>query len=191
MTMRTVTIIVCVLDAAVWALVAFEMFASGSGPATSGLDEAAGYIMTALFLITHNLPLRSLYPVGASSQMRGCALVAQRRRCLICRGPRRPPGDQGDRRAQEDQNGAEDDKARARTPVVGDGAHCRRDRDRRQSVHGLAQPDHRTLTVGTDGFRLHREHDRLDDPLQPAASPSIAPSDHQGRESSSEPGIKH
>ena len=53
MTMRTVTIIVCVLDAAVWALVAFEMFASGSGPATSGLDEVAGYIMTALFLITH------------------------------------------------------------------------------------------------------------------------------------------
>ena len=53
MTMRTVTIIVCVLDTAVWALVAFEMFVSGSGPATSGLDEAAGYIMTALFLITH------------------------------------------------------------------------------------------------------------------------------------------
>ena len=46
----------------------------------------------------------------ASSQMRGCALVAQRRRHLICRGPGRPPGDQGDRRAQEDQNGAEDDK---------------------------------------------------------------------------------
>jgi hypothetical protein len=52
MILRTATIIVCVLDAAVWASVAFVMFVSGSDPATSGLDEAAGYIVTALFLIT-------------------------------------------------------------------------------------------------------------------------------------------
>ena len=34
----------------VWALFAFEMFLSGSDPATSGLDAAAGYVVTALFL---------------------------------------------------------------------------------------------------------------------------------------------
>ena len=105
----------------------------------------------------------------ASRQMRGCALVAQRRRCLICRGPRRPPGDQGDRRAQHDQNGAENDKAPSGAPVVGDAAHQGRDNDRRQAVHGLPQPDHRTLTVRPDGLGLHRKHHRLDNPLQPAA----------------------
>jgi hypothetical protein len=52
MTLRTAAIIACVLDAAVWALVAFEMFLSGSDPATSGIDAAAGYVVTALFLAT-------------------------------------------------------------------------------------------------------------------------------------------
>ena len=52
MTLRRATVIVCLLDAAIWALVAFAMFNSGSDPATSGLDEAAGYIVTALFLTT-------------------------------------------------------------------------------------------------------------------------------------------
>ena len=52
MTMRTTTIIACVFNAVVWALFAFEMFLSGSDPATSGLDAAAGYVVTALFLAT-------------------------------------------------------------------------------------------------------------------------------------------
>jgi hypothetical protein len=34
------------------------MFNSGSDPATRGLDEAAGYIVMALFLIHLYLPLR-------------------------------------------------------------------------------------------------------------------------------------
>ena len=50
MTMRTTTIIACVFNAVVWALFAFEMFLSGSDPATSGLDAAAGYVVMALFL---------------------------------------------------------------------------------------------------------------------------------------------
>jgi hypothetical protein len=52
MTLRTATVIVCLLDAAGWALIAFTTFNSGSDPATKGLDEAAGYIVTVLFLIT-------------------------------------------------------------------------------------------------------------------------------------------
>jgi hypothetical protein len=52
MTVRIGTIIVSVLDAAVWAVLAFSMFMSGSDPATKGLDEAAGVIVTALLLIT-------------------------------------------------------------------------------------------------------------------------------------------
>ena len=98
-----------------------------------------------------------------------CESVTRRRLHLICCGPRRSSRDQGDRRAQHNQNGTENDKALACTPVVGYGAHCRRNYDRRQSVHGLPQPDHRTLTVRTDCFSLNREHHRLDDPLQPAA----------------------
>ena len=39
-------------DAAVWVLVTFAMFNSGSDPATRGLDQDAAYIVTALFLIT-------------------------------------------------------------------------------------------------------------------------------------------
>jgi hypothetical protein len=78
-------------------------------------------------------------------------------------------GDQGNRSAQHDQNGAENKKAPTCAPVVGHAAHHRRDDDRRQAVHGLAQPNHRTLTVRPDGFSLDREHHRLDNPLQPAA----------------------
>src|SRR5438445_13899215 len=39
MTLRTASVILFLLDAAVWALVAFAMFNSGSDPATQGLDE--------------------------------------------------------------------------------------------------------------------------------------------------------
>src|SRR5215472_16357836 len=52
MTLRTATLSGCLLDAAVWLFVAFATFNSRSDPATSGLDEAAGYIVTALLLIT-------------------------------------------------------------------------------------------------------------------------------------------
>jgi hypothetical protein len=44
--------ITCLLDGAVWAVVVFAMFNSGSGPATRGLDEAAGYVVTGLLLAT-------------------------------------------------------------------------------------------------------------------------------------------
>ncbi len=49
---RTVTIVVSLFDAAVWAVVAFATFFSGSDAATRGLDQAAGWIVTALFLVT-------------------------------------------------------------------------------------------------------------------------------------------
>jgi hypothetical protein len=52
MTLRKTTAVVCLLDAALWVFVAFAMFSSEADPATSGLDQAAGYIVTALFLIT-------------------------------------------------------------------------------------------------------------------------------------------
>ena len=49
---RTATITVCLVDAAVWALVAFASFTSQSDAATKGLDQGAGLIVTALFLLT-------------------------------------------------------------------------------------------------------------------------------------------
>jgi hypothetical protein len=52
MKLRTATIIVCVIDVAAWAFVAFATFMSGSDAATKGLDEAAGLLVTALFLVT-------------------------------------------------------------------------------------------------------------------------------------------
>ena len=52
MTLRKATVMTCLLDAAVLAVVAFAMFNSASDPATKGLDQAAGYIVTALFLVT-------------------------------------------------------------------------------------------------------------------------------------------
>jgi len=45
-------------DAEVWALVAFAMLNSRSDALTKGLDEATGYIVTVLFLITAVPPLR-------------------------------------------------------------------------------------------------------------------------------------
>jgi hypothetical protein len=52
MKLRNATIIVCLVDAAVWVFVAFATFISGSDAATKGLDEGAGLIVTALFLVT-------------------------------------------------------------------------------------------------------------------------------------------
>jgi len=52
MTLRTATLSGCLLDAAVWLFVAFATFNSRSDPATSGLDEAASYIVMVLLLIT-------------------------------------------------------------------------------------------------------------------------------------------
>jgi len=52
MNRRSATIIVCLVDAAVWAFVAFASFTSHSDAATKGLDQGAGLIVTALFLLT-------------------------------------------------------------------------------------------------------------------------------------------
>ena len=52
MTLRTGTIIVCVFNIAAWIALVFATFMSGSDQATKGLDEAAGYIVTGLFLMT-------------------------------------------------------------------------------------------------------------------------------------------
>lgn len=50
--MRIVTLIVGMLDAAIWLAVAAATFLSQSDPATKGLDMTAGILVTALFLLT-------------------------------------------------------------------------------------------------------------------------------------------
>jgi hypothetical protein len=50
--LRTATITVCLFDAAAWTLVAVATFMSGSDAATRGLDQAAGVVVTTLFLVT-------------------------------------------------------------------------------------------------------------------------------------------
>jgi len=50
--MRIATIILCILGAAGWAVVARYLIFSESDPATMGLDVAAGWAVTILFLIT-------------------------------------------------------------------------------------------------------------------------------------------
>ncbi len=52
MRLRTATIIVCLVDAAAWVFIAVATFMSGSDAATKGLDQGAGLIVTALFLVT-------------------------------------------------------------------------------------------------------------------------------------------
>ena len=50
--LRTATIVTCVVDAAVWAAIAWAAYSSGSDQATIGLDRGAGIVVTALFLAT-------------------------------------------------------------------------------------------------------------------------------------------
>jgi hypothetical protein len=52
MTVRTVTIVIGLLDALGTAAAAVAYFDSGSDPATIGFDAAAGVIVTGLFLVT-------------------------------------------------------------------------------------------------------------------------------------------
>ena len=52
MSLRNLTMAVCLLDTLVLACVAFATFWSGSDPATKGLDTAAGVAVTALFALT-------------------------------------------------------------------------------------------------------------------------------------------
>jgi hypothetical protein len=51
-TLRTSAFIVCFFDLVVYTVLAFAAFKSGSDPATHGLDEAAGIIVTGLLLVT-------------------------------------------------------------------------------------------------------------------------------------------
>lgn len=50
--MRIVTLIIGLLDAAIWLAVAAATFLSLSDPATKGLDVTAGILVTALFVLT-------------------------------------------------------------------------------------------------------------------------------------------
>lgn len=52
MNRRIVTLVVGAIDAIVWAAIAVAALTSRSDPATKGLDEAAGWAVTALFLVT-------------------------------------------------------------------------------------------------------------------------------------------
>ncbi|MBK1868528.1 hypothetical protein [Taklimakanibacter albus] len=50
--MRIAALIIGVLDAVLWAVIAVSLFVSLSDPATKGLDSLAGWLVTALFLVT-------------------------------------------------------------------------------------------------------------------------------------------
>ncbi len=50
--MRLATIIVCLLDTAFWIAAVVAYSGSVSEPATAGLDNGAGVVVTALFLVT-------------------------------------------------------------------------------------------------------------------------------------------
>jgi predicted benzoate:H+ symporter BenE len=52
MNRRNVTLVVGAVDAIVCAAIAVAALTSRSDPATKGLDEAAGWAVTALFLVT-------------------------------------------------------------------------------------------------------------------------------------------
>ena len=52
MTLRLAAIVVGLLDAVAWIVLALLTFQSGSDPATKGLDVAAGAVVTVLFLVT-------------------------------------------------------------------------------------------------------------------------------------------
>ena len=52
MNRRMATLVVGIIDAIVWAAIAVAALMSRSDPATKGLDEAAGWVVTALFLVT-------------------------------------------------------------------------------------------------------------------------------------------
>jgi hypothetical protein len=52
MSIRTIALVIAVLDAAVVIAVAFATFLSGSDPATKGLDIGAGLAVVALFVVT-------------------------------------------------------------------------------------------------------------------------------------------
>ena len=52
MSRKRATIILSLVDAVAWVFVAVAAFASGSDAATKGLDQGAGLIVTALFLVT-------------------------------------------------------------------------------------------------------------------------------------------
>jgi len=50
--MRIAALIIGLLDAVLWAVIAVSLFVSLSDPATRGLDSLAGWLITALFLVT-------------------------------------------------------------------------------------------------------------------------------------------
>ena len=52
MTIRGITIAVCLLDTALWVVAAVAYLGSVSDPATAGLDTAAGVVVTGLVLVT-------------------------------------------------------------------------------------------------------------------------------------------
>ncbi|HXF90082.1 MAG TPA: hypothetical protein VNK48_17175 [Xanthobacteraceae bacterium] len=50
--MRIATLVLCILDALGWAIIARHTLFGPSDPATMGLDSAFGWIVTALLLLT-------------------------------------------------------------------------------------------------------------------------------------------
>ena len=69
MTLRATTMIPCLLDGTVWVVVVFAMFNSGSDSATRGRDEAPGYVVTRLLLVTI-APALALSVFGRGKKLR-------------------------------------------------------------------------------------------------------------------------
>jgi hypothetical protein len=90
--------------------------------------------------------------------LRGTGLQSTRAGSVFARGEvsRNAAYDQPERNAQLQHECAENEKAFAYAPVVGDPTHQRRDQDRGEPLPSLTQAHDRTLLMATDRSRLQR-----------------------------------
>jgi hypothetical protein len=90
------------------------------------------------------------------SNLRGKGLQSTRAGSVFARGgvSRNAAYDQPERNAQLQHECAENEKAFAYAPVVGDPTHQRRDQDRGEPLPSLTQAHDRTLLMATDRSRL-------------------------------------
>jgi len=82
MTVRAATILVLVVDTGLWVLAAIAFFWSKSDPATKGLDDAAGVLVTALCLVTA-LPALALALAGRWARIALWLALAFPAGCLL------------------------------------------------------------------------------------------------------------
>jgi hypothetical protein len=92
--------------------------------------------------------------------LRGKGLQSTRAGSVFARAgvSRNAAYDQPERNAQLQHECAENEKAFAYAPVVGDPTHQRRDQDRREPLPNLTQARNRALLMATDRSRLHGQY---------------------------------